>query len=467
MKDYEQNQQGTNENEYAQHLQGDGQGLKNEEIQPNMQTEYTQKWQDSQHFQQSCAPANTAYTTPENQGDNFAVQQTAYTETQPWQQAQSTQHENPGAAGYFENTPNPAYTAAQTPLPAGTVAYYIPEQKPEKKKGKSAAKILLIIVACFVAFGILSSLVLGMFVLVGFSSFGSGAGGFSMLSAPPTDSFSVIDVQGEISSTSYTYNHDATLSYIDSLIETENDKGILLFMNTPGGGVYEGDELYRALQRYREETGRPVWVYMGQICASAGYYISAAADNIMANPNTTTGSIGVYIALQDVSGLYDMLGIETVLIRSGDNKGTGIAGVPITEEQEAMYQAQVDEYFDNFVNAVATGRKMSYEQALTLSDGSIYTGNMALENGLVDELGDWDDLLARFEEELGATAYYPNLSELSYVNQVFGALQSIMPQSDAQAILSRMDSLPQGVPLSYAEELADLVQPIRLEESVR
>ncbi len=417
----------------------------------------------------SIEPAFNAQDMPDLQANIGYQTQTnspqwpeSHAQTQNWQTQSAT-----NAYGVTDSA-YPSYDAQipgqQAAMPAGVTAYYIPPQQTKKKMG--AGKIVLIVVAVLVAFALFASLALGVFVVASISTFTMGVGGFSMLAAPPTGSFSVIDVQGTISYDSNTYNHAGTLEYIDTLMETENDKGILLFMNTPGGGVYEGSELYQALMEYREVTERPVWVYMGPICASAGYQISASAEHIVANANTTTGAIGVYIALQDISGLYDMLGVETVLIKAGEEKGAGLPGVPISDSQREMYQEQVDEYYDEFVSVVEQGRNFSHEQALALSDGSIYTGRMALENGLVDELGDWEDTLAVFEEQLGVPAYYPNISQPSYVAQVFGQLQSLMPQSDAQAVISHMESVPQGVPVSYASELADRAQLIDVSQLV-
>ncbi len=361
---------------------------------------------------------------------------------------QTQQPQGNGRSSIPPVQPQPlAYIANGTAQP---MAYYIPQETPKKKSG--AGKIVLIIVAIFMALVVFGSMALGM-LFVGMMSVSGG--GFSMLSGPPISSFSVIDIQGSISYDSFTYDHAATLDYIDALSETENDKGILLFMNTPGGGVYEGTELYEALLEYKEKTGRPVWAYMGPVCTSAGYQITMASDYIVANTHTTTGSIGVYVALQDVSGLYDLLGIQMHLIRSGDNKGVGVAGVPITEEQQAVYQGIVDESFDMFVNTVEQGRGMSREQVLSLADGRIFTGTQALNNGMIDGLGEWDTLLEEFEAHTGAAPYYPNVSQPSYVTQMIGSLQEIIPQSDTQAILGAMEGFPSGVPMAYAADLAD------------
>ena len=153
--------------------------------------------------------------------------------------------------------------------------------------------------------------------------------------------------------------------------------GILLRVDSPGGTVYESEELYRKLVAYKEETGRPVWTYMEHYAASGGYYISAPSDKIYANPNTTTGSIGVIMSGYDMSGLYEKLGIRSVSITSGKNKDMS----KLTEEQIAIYQSSVDESFDRFVEIVADGRKMTEETVREIADGRTYTAKQAKANG--------------------------------------------------------------------------------------
>ncbi len=273
---------------------------------------------------------------------------------------------------------------------------------------------------------------------------------------PPAGSFSVINVAGTIQSASPdamgihnpSYNHSATLAHIKQLAEDDGNKGILLNMNTGGGGVYESDEAYLALMDYKEKTGRPVWAYMGPTCASGGYYIAAAADYIIANRNTTTGSIGVYISMTDTSGLYEKLGMESVLIRSGDNKGAGIEGAPITDGQRAVYQSVVDESYEQFVGIIAEGRGMPLDEVRALADGRVYTGRQALDLGLVDALGNWDSALEAFIAETGGTAFYPNFSRTSAIGQLLGGFAASWPQGDAEAVLDWAEAFPDGVPMA-------------------
>ena len=181
------------------------------------------------------------------------------------------------------------------------------------------------------------------------------------------------------------YHHAWTLQTIDTLIKDENNKGIYLWMDTPGGGVYESDELYLKLMEYKEKTERPIYVYMGKLAASGGYYIAMSSDEIYANRNTWTGSIGVTLGtLYDISGFLDEHGIKTETITSGRNKAMGNYYEPLTDEQRKIYQSLVDETYERFVAIVKEGRSMDDDKARKLADGRIYTAYQALEAGLID-----------------------------------------------------------------------------------
>ena len=198
------------------------------------------------------------------------------------------------------------------------------------------------------------------------------------------------------------YQHVTTLEYIDHVMADSNNTGILLYVDSPGGTVYESEELYLKLLEYKEETGRPIWGYMAHYAASGGYLISMACDKIYANPNTTTGSIGVIMSGLDITGLYEKLGIRYFSITSGDYKDSS----QMTDEQMAIYQEQVDEFYEKFVEIVSEGRDMAPEDVRTLADGRTYTASQALENGLIDEISLYEDMTSAMSGELGTNTFY-------------------------------------------------------------
>ena len=162
------------------------------------------------------------------------------------------------------------------------------------------------------------------------------AGG-SNFDPPDDDYIAVVKVQGTIqeqasdttdilSGQNSGYQHDTTMEYLDELMDDENNKGILLYVDSPGGAVYESEELYDKLMEYKKITKQPIWTYMAHYAASGGYMASVSSDKIYANKNTVTGSIGVIMSGYDLTGLYKKLGIRYVSITSGKNKDYSVCG---------------------------------------------------------------------------------------------------------------------------------------------
>ena len=316
---------------------------------------------------------------------------------------------------------------------------------------KKTLTVLAVIFAALLGVGLLGR-ALGASVkssLRGALELGQGSGE----SAPNSDYIAVIYVNGSISSTAdslTSYHHNATLRYIRTLADDKNNVGIFLDLDTPGGGVYESDELYLALQDYKEATGRPVWAYMNSMCASGGYYVSMAADFIAANRNTTTGSVGVVMQHSDLSRLYEKLGISTDYITSGANKSMGAADRSLTEEQRAIYQSVVDEAYGQFVDLICAGRGLAREDVLAFADGRIYTAAQALGLGMIDEIGRHDDMLWEMCSEYRAEPYAAQLVDYTLWDLLFASAKELLPKSEAQAAADLMDRFEAGEPLYLA-----------------
>ncbi len=231
-----------------------------------------------------------------------------------------------------------------------------------------------------------------------------------------------------------TYRHDATVDQIKDLTKNNSNKGILLYLNTPGGGVLESDEVYLALMEYKEATGRPVYAYMDEMAASGGYYISCAADTIICNRNGLTGSLGVILGYTDMTGLYEKLGIEQNVYTSGPFKS--VAPDELKDDEDAIYQSLVDESYEQFVNIIATGRNMSDSQVRELADGRLYSATQALDNNLIDVIGSFDDAVSLIYDETGYSVnHYPLYSNYNFFDQLFARASAIIPKSDTQALL--------------------------------
>lgn len=282
------------------------------------------------------------------------------------------------------------------------------------------------------------------------------AGGLEF-DAPEDDYIAIVEVSGAIQEQLETdifaaeagYQHTTTLEYIDELMYDDNNQGILLYVDSPGGTVYESEELYLKLTEYKTMTSKPIWVYMAHYAASGGYMISMAGDKIYANPNTTTGSIGVIMSGYDMTGLYEKLGIKYISITSGENKDSS----QMTPEQIAIYQEQVDEYYERFVDIVEKGRKMSEEQVKELADGRVYTAKQAMNKGLIDEISLFDEMQKAMSEELDVYEFYQPTSETDFFSMLFANLSALVPKSEAQILKETAAEMESGVPMYYAEPL--------------
>lgn len=170
-------------------------------------------------------------------------------------------------------------------------------------------------------------------------------------------------------------------------------KAVILELNTPGGSVVASAQIHRAISELRR-AGKPVVALLTEVAASGGYYVAAAADRIVADPSTLTGSIGVIVVLPNLQEFNRRVGLRTVVFKSGRFKDMGNPDRPVTREEAALFQALVDEAYQRFVDVVAQGRRMDRARVLALADGRVYTGAQAQRLGLVDVLGSLDDAVS-------------------------------------------------------------------------
>jgi protease-4 len=169
-------------------------------------------------------------------------------------------------------------------------------------------------------------------------------------------------------------------------------KAIVIRIDSPGGAVAPSQEIYNEVLKVKEK--KKVVVSMGSVAASGGYYIAAAADKIVANAGTLTGSIGVIMEIPNFEGLMKKIGIETQVIKSGKHKDIASVFKSLKPEEREILQSVLDDVHDQFIRAVSDGRGMDFEDARKISDGRIFTGRMAKEIGLVDEIGSLEDAIA-------------------------------------------------------------------------
>lgn len=215
------------------------------------------------------------------------------------------------------------------------------------------------------------------------------------------DTIAVLSVDGTIQDTGDSgslfseagYNHSFFMQQLEQVRNDDNIQGVLLYVNSPGGGVMESAQIRDKILQIQKERNIPFYVSMGSMAASGGYYISAPADKIFASKETLTGSLGVIMQGYDYSELMKKLGVSDNTIKSGEYKDIMSGTRPMTEDEKKIMQSMIDDSYNEFVKVVAQGRGMTVEQVRKIADGRIYDGRQAKENGLIDEFGYQEDAL--------------------------------------------------------------------------
>jgi len=232
--------------------------------------------------------------------------------------------------------------------------------------------------------GILFITVLVLFVAVFFFTYLTG-GETRVLTFFGGDGVGVVLLEGPINESR------GTIQSLKEFGDAERIKGVVIRIDSPGGGVVPTQEIHEEIGKLKKK--KPVIASLGGMATSGGYYIASACDQIVANPGTLTGSIGVIIQLANLEGLMQKLGLEGYNIKSGPHKDIGSPLRPLTPEGRAILQSVVDSVHAQFVRAVASGRSMEESKVRELADGRIYSGEQAKVMGLVDSLGNMDDAI--------------------------------------------------------------------------
>ncbi|MCD7032760.1 signal peptide peptidase SppA [Metabacillus sp. GX 13764] len=222
----------------------------------------------------------------------------------------------------------------------------------------------------------------------------------------------VLEVDGTIQDTgdassvfqSSGYNHRQFLDMIKEAQDDSSVKGILLRVNSPGGGVVESAEIHKKLMDLKKKTKKPVYVSMETIAASGGYYISTAGDKIYAAPDTLTGSLGVIMQGINYGDLAKELGIKFDTVKSGPYKDIMSPNRDMTGAERKILQNMVNNAYKGFVGVISQGRHMSEADVRKIADGRIYDGRQAKDIGLVDELGYYDEAVEGLRKQIGTNA---------------------------------------------------------------
>jgi protease IV len=240
-------------------------------------------------------------------------------------------------------------------------------------------------------------LVLFAFLFLAWSAVKSTGSALDLESATTSSGprLAVLELKGTVGDPQNGIDGDKVVKQIKKLEKEDDIKGFVIRIDSPGGAVAPSQEIYRALLHVRREKKKPVVITMGNLAASGGYYISAAADWIVANPGTLTGSIGVIFQHFNVRGLMETVKVEQTTFKSGKYKDTLSPFRPVGDQDREEIQGLSDDVYDQFISDVAAGRGMKPEEIRPIAEGRIYTGRKAKDLKLVDELGAFDEAAAK------------------------------------------------------------------------
>jgi protease-4 len=199
------------------------------------------------------------------------------------------------------------------------------------------------------------------------------------------DKIAIVEIHGIIAQSS------GIIGEIHEYLEDDGVKAIILRIDSPGGGVGPSQEIHREILKAKEK--KKIVTSMGSVAASGGYYIACASDLIVANPGTITGSIGVIMEFTNIEELFKKIGIKGVVVKSGELKDIGSPFREMTPEEKRIIQEVIDNVHQQFIKAVAEGRKLDRSKVTQIADGRIMTGEQAKQLGLVDQIGNLDDAI--------------------------------------------------------------------------
>ncbi len=229
----------------------------------------------------------------------------------------------------------------------------------------------------------------------------------------------VVDVFGGI------YDSGDVIRQLKKWSENSGVKAIVLHIDSPGGGIAPSQEIYSEIMRIREEYNIPIIASISNVGASGGYYVSCAADRIMANPGTITGSIGVIISYPTAGKLFEKIGIKYETVKSGELKDVGSLDRPMTDNERTMLTNMIMDSYDQFVSVVAEARSMDKEEVYKYADGSVFSGRMAFNYGLIDTLGTFEDAIRLAADLAGIEGEPETIKEVKKQPGLFDLLGSL------------------------------------------
>jgi protease-4 len=202
---------------------------------------------------------------------------------------------------------------------------------------------------------------------------------------PFSNRVQIVDIEGEL------VESRPILDQLKRYEDSNSVKAILLNIDSPGGGVAVSQEIYAEIKRLREKKDKTIVAYLSSTGASGAYYVACAANKIVANPGTIVGSIGVIAEWVNYADLLEWAKLKEIVFKTGEFKDTGSPSRPITDNEKKYFQGLIDDMYVQFLEAVASGRKLDLQEVRSMADGRVFTGRTAKDRKLIDEIGNFQD----------------------------------------------------------------------------
>ncbi|MGB2803371.1 MAG: signal peptide peptidase SppA [Candidatus Zixiibacteriota bacterium] len=290
---------------------------------------------------------------------------------------------------------------------------------------KSDVVIAVIIVVSFLMIALLT-----LMAFIGLSNDGS------LFLTGMGDRVAIVEVHGVIE------NSSDVVRQLRKYAKDSSVPVVVLHINSPGGGAAASQEIYEEVNKLREK-GKKVVASMGSVAASGGYYVACAADTIVANPATLTGSIGVIFQFPVAEELFKKIGLKFEVVKRGEIKDIGSMNRSMTKRERESLQSVVDDTYDQFVDVVAESREMEREEVVKIADGSIFTGRQARELGLVDKLGNLQDAIGIAGEMVGMEEYPKTIKErkkkISWFDVLTQSVTDLLELDESQKMMPKLE----------------------------
>ena len=242
------------------------------------------------------------------------------------------------------------------------------------------------------------------------------------------DRIGVVDLDGVILSP------QPVVSELKKFAEDSSIKAIILHVNSPGGGVAASEEIYREVKRIRDEKKKKIVVSIETVGASGAYYIASGSNKIYADNGSIVGSIGVIAEWVNYGDLLKWAKLKNIVLKTGEFKDTGNPARDLTPAEQAYMQSLIDNMFGQFVQAVADGRGMKFDDVKSIANGKVWTGEQALGMKLIDNIGDFEAVVKDTAKSVGIsgepTLVHPEKDRKTLLDLLVGDVSQYLPNTE-------------------------------------